>query len=258
MQGVSSFLSQVDAWVTALVLCVAMLTAWAVGWLLGKRLPGKLAEPPDSKLSDASLALLGLLLGFTFSLALGMHEQRRQMVVSDSNSIGDFYTCASLIKQPVRGQLQTAIREYVGLRLELAAEDRDEAELQKKLAEIQESQNRMQTMVDEAVQAGTPVVVPLVNTYNEVTSSHAARLSALRYRLPASIVLILGVAAVTCMFLTGTHQAAKGEWRLASTLAFVALVSLVVWVVLDLNEPHRGLITVSQEPMRRVLAGMGK
>jgi hypothetical protein len=39
---------------------------------------------------------------------------------------------------------------------------------------------------------------------------------------------------------------------------FVALVSMVVWVTLDLNQPQRGLITVSQEPLERLLSGMGR
>ena len=39
---------------------------------------------------------------------------------------------------------------------------------------------------------------------------------------------------------------------------FVVLVGLVVWVTLDLNQPHRGVITVSQEPLQRLLEGMGK
>jgi hypothetical protein len=258
MQALTNILTEVDAWILALVLGALMLTALALGWRRGQSLAAHKRDVPDSKYGDASMALLGLLLGFTFSLSLGMHEQRRQMVVSDSNSIGDFYTCASLVKPPVRGRLQAAIREYVGLRLGLADKYRDEAEFQKKLAAIQESQNRMQTLVDEAIEAGTPIAVPLVNTYNEVTSSHAARLAALRYHLLPSIVFILFLSAVVCMLLTGVHHAAKGKRSIGAPLVFVVLVTLVVWVILDLNQPHRGLITVSQEPMQRVLSGMEK
>jgi len=57
------------------------------------------AKAAVSKFLDASLAVLGLLLAFTFSTALVKHDQRRLMVVADSNAIGDFYTCASLLKE---------------------------------------------------------------------------------------------------------------------------------------------------------------
>jgi hypothetical protein len=33
---------------------------------------------------------------------------------------------------------------------------------------------------------------------------------------------------------------------------------MVVWVTLDLNQPERGFIRVSQEPLQRLLSGMGK
>ncbi len=247
-------LFEVDAWLTAAVLAAAMLGGWAAGWWRGRHLAKEAREAPPSKFNEASLALLGLLLAFSFSLALTKHDQRRQMVVTDSNAIGDFYTCASLLPGPVRGQLQGVVREYARYRLALAGSGLDEA----KLAQIQAMQDRMQALVDEAVRSGTPVVVPLVNTLNEVTSSHAARLAAFRDHLPATIVLLLFLAALTSMVLLGQQQGATGEWHPWATLGFAVLVSMTVGVTLDLNQPQRGLITVSQEPMRRVLSGMGR
>ncbi len=79
----------------------------------------RIAETAPSKFDDASLALLGLLLAFTFGVSISKHDQRRLAVVADSNAIGDFYTCASLIKEPTRTKLQTVIREYAELRLSL-------------------------------------------------------------------------------------------------------------------------------------------
>jgi hypothetical protein len=252
----NKLLIEVDAWVTAMVFAALMLAGWGVGWRAGRRLAQKGQEAPSSKSGDAVLALLGLLLAFTFSMSLGKHDQRRQMVVNDSNAIGDFYTCASLVNEPVRSQLQGLIRDYVRHRIEVANGRPDPAAFQQGLAEAQQMQNRMQALVGEAVAAGTPLAVPLVNTLNEVTSSHAARLAAAHDRLPASIVLLLFVTAVVAMAELGRQQGTSGRWELTTTVGFVALVSLVVWVTLDLNEPQRGWITVSQEPLQRLLAGM--
>jgi RNA polymerase sigma factor (TIGR02999 family) len=112
--------------------------------------------------------------------------------------------------------------------------------------------------LDEALGLGTPVAVPLINTLNEVTSSHTARLAGWRDHLPMSIVALLFLAAFVAILLMGSQQGTSGEWHPGAMLGFIALVSLVVLVTLDLNQPHRGLITVSQEPMRRVLSGMGR
>ena len=84
----SAILTAVDAWVLATMLAAAMLAGWGAGWWRGRRLAKGGRQADASKFSDASVALLGLLLGFTFSMALSKHEQRRLMVVTDSNAIG--------------------------------------------------------------------------------------------------------------------------------------------------------------------------
>src|SRR5262245_55749915 len=101
--------TELDAWIIAAILAALMLGGWGLGFRQGWRLAHITHGTPATKLSDATVAILGLLLAFTFSMALAKHEERRVAVVNDSNSIGDFYTCASLLKQPVRGKLQDLI-----------------------------------------------------------------------------------------------------------------------------------------------------
>lgn len=253
-----TFLAETDAWVTAAGMAAAMLAAWAAGWWVGWRHARKESESSQNKFGDASLALLGLLLAFTFSMSLAKHEQRRQMVVTDSNAIGDFYTCVSLLPEPARGKLQAAVRQYAEHRLAAARAVSDEATLEQRLAEVQAMHNRMQALVGAGVDAGTPLAMPLVNTFNALTSSHAARLAAARDRLPGSIVAVLLFAAVISMAVVGRQHGAAGERAHGASVGFIVLVSMVVWVTLDLNQPQRGMITVSQEPLQRLLAGMGK
>ena len=256
--AVTALLTDVDPCITAALLGLAMLGAWAAGWSWGQYLRKGGHEELQTKLDEALLALLGLLLAFTFSMSLAKHDQRRQMLLADSNSIGDFYTCASLLKEPVRGKLRAVLREYVEMRLSAASPSLDEAALRRKLDETQNLQDAMQALVQEAVDSGTPVAVPLVNTLNEVTSSHAARLSAGRDRLPGSVVLSVCLVALAAMALNGRHPGVTGRSRPGAAVGFSVMVGMVLWVTLDLNQPHRGWITVSQEPLQRLLQGMGK
>lgn len=77
-----------------------------------------------------------------------------------------------------------------------------------------------------------------------------------------AVVAILGLllffAGAISTMLVGREQGASEKPPLAGTMSFLLLVTLVVFVILDLNEPVRGLIAVSQEPMQRVLESMGK
>ena len=253
----SHTLEQVDAWVLALGLAASMLAGWGIGWKRQRRLPLDQAPDPGIKFTDAGMTLLGLLLGFTFSMSLARHEQRRTMAITDSNAIGDFYTCASLLHEPHRLILQAIIRGYAERRLAITRLS-SEAEFEREVQECEQMHGRMTEVVAAAVADGTPVAVSLANTLNEVTSSHAARLAAYRERLPWSILLLLFVASVVPAFLMGLQQGISQNPHLSGTISFVLLVTMVTYVTLDLNQPGRGLIRVSQEPMERLVQSMSK
>jgi hypothetical protein len=235
-----------------------LLITWRIGWLRGAQLARKGYSELDPKIGDASLALMGLLLGFTFAMALGKHDRRREMVINDSNSIGDFYTCCSLLKEPQRSQLRALVRDYAEHRLNVAKLLLDEKDLEAKLVEMREMQGQMTDLVSQAVDQSTPVAVPLVNTLNEVTSSHAARLAAVRDRLPGSIVALLFLAAIVSLAEIGRQQGAAGKAQWMPTSGFILLVGFAMYITVDLNQPARGLIQVSQQPMEQLLESMGK
>ena len=116
----------------------------------------------------------------------------------------------------------------------------------------------MTDLVAVAVNDGTQIAVPLVNTLNEVTSANAARIAAIENRLPPAIVLLLFTASFFSMILIGREQGLEGRIELPGTLGLILLITLVVYVILDVNQPARGFITVSQEPLQRLLNSMGK
>jgi hypothetical protein len=66
----------------------------------------------------------------------------------------------------------------------------------------------------------------------------------------------LALAAVLVMVLVGHQQGVQGHWRPGATCSFTVLIAMVVWVTLDLNQSQTGLITVSQEPLERLLQSM--
>jgi len=117
------------------ILAVAMLAAWIIGKRMGQRVLQNSGTKP-TKFDDASAALLGLLLAFSFGMSIAKHDQRRLAVVADSNAIGDFYTCASLLKEPARTKLQAVIRQYAQARLDLARGARSQFRPRKRTRDI--------------------------------------------------------------------------------------------------------------------------
>ncbi len=250
-------IAALDIRVTALILAVAMLIAWHAGRQVGECLLHKDGAKPW-KFDDASMALLGLLLAFAFGMSIAKHDHRRLAVVADSNSIGDFYTCASLLKEPVRTKLQVTIQQYVQLRFNLSRGKLGGTDLETALAKSEKLHGQMTELVGQALGDGTPIAVSLTNTLNDVISNQASRLAAYRDRLPASILVLLFACAIVTALLIGREQGSAGSSDIVGTLCFILLVSTAVYVTLDLNRPERGLIRVSQEPIQRLLSTMAK
>jgi hypothetical protein len=245
-----------NAELITIVLGIAMVGSWRIGIKLGRSL--RTAHRSAPQFDNTSMALLGLLLAFAFGTSMSKHDQRRIAAVRDSNAIGDFYTCATLLKEPTRTKLQSVIRGYAERRLSLARESFDLASLDNALVEFERMHSQMTALVDQALSSGTPIAVSLTNTLNAVTSNQAARLAAFRDRLPVSVLALLFLAALVTILLIGRSQGFDESMDLGGVLCFVLLVAFTIYATLDLNRPETGFIRISQEPIERLVSSMAK
>ena len=116
----------------------------------------------------------------------------------------------------------------------------------------------MTSIVGHAIDAGTPIAPPLVNTLNNLTSNHASLVAAMRDRLPLEVLFLLFAGAIISTVLVGRHHGEQHKIRLAGTICYVLLVSLAVCVILDLNQPFQGLMRISIHPLERLAANMAQ
>src|SRR5215472_15428022 len=117
--------------------------AWRIG-LAGSRKKSE-AEKDNGTVRSAVLALLGLLLGFSFAIAAARNEARRELLVEEANSIGTTARRAELLPQPHVANVVRFLREYVPLRIEAHRESQFSEQfvtLRKRTAELQ---NRLWT-----------------------------------------------------------------------------------------------------------------
>lgn len=247
-----------EPWTVAVALALAMLAAWQIGIRVGRVQRRSQPGARPSKFDDASMALLGLLLAFTFGTSIGKHDQRRLAVVADSNAIEDFYTCATLLKEPTRTALRRVIRDYTELRVTLIRRRISDAELEAGIVRFKQMQGQMTDLAGQALRDGTPISVSLINSLNAVSSNQASRLAAIRDQFPASVLGLLCISAIVTALLIGREQGFADALEAIGTLCFIVMVSLAIYTTIDLNRPDRGLIRVSQESMERLYASMPK
>jgi hypothetical protein len=245
-------LFRIDDYVLAALVAAFMLLAWGLGSLRGR----KLALPDresGSKIVDATIAVLGLLLAFTFAMALDRHEQRRLRLVDQANAIGDFYTCAALLSGTERTELQALIRIYSRHELDALRIYLQDDQRQKVIGETYKLHNQMTEIVGRAIAHGTPIAVSLTNTLNNLTSAHASRTAVYEERLPWPAQALLMLTACVAAFLVGRQQGPTAGKCLSATVSFILLVSMVLFVIKDLSQPRRGWIRTTTDPMERLV-----
>src|SRR3954463_584518 len=118
------FFFSLSSWQLALVILAAVGTAVLAGHLGGRYLrqhSGTLREP-FGVLQGALLGVVGLILAFGLSLAVGRYEDRRAATVAEANAIGTTYLRAQLIAEPARSVSLELLRRYTDLALQVTKE----------------------------------------------------------------------------------------------------------------------------------------
>src|SRR5215813_9177386 len=76
----------------------------------------------------ATLTLLALIVGFSFSMAVTRYDQRKSLEEAEANAIGTQYLRADLLPGELRGPMRDLLRKYLELRIAYY-EARDESEV---------------------------------------------------------------------------------------------------------------------------------
>ncbi len=118
--------------------------------------------------------------------------------------------------------------------------------------------SRMTKLVAQALNDGRPIATSLADSLNAAIGSQASRLAAYRDRLPTRILFLLFACAIVTALLIGREQGVAASSDIAGTLCFILLVTIAVYITLELNRPEHGLIRVSQEPLERLLSSMSQ
>jgi len=95
---------------------VLFLLIFEAGYRIGRKRRTAIDEPTRAWVTaiySAILAMLGLLLGFSWAMAQQRFEARRELVVEEANAIGTTYLRAQALPEPHRGDVSKLIRQYV-------------------------------------------------------------------------------------------------------------------------------------------------
>ena len=228
------------------------------GYRLGVRTVSHGASGNISALEQSLLGFLALMVGFTFLMALTRFETRRDAVLNEANAIGTAALRARLLPEPHRAESLKLLREYAQIRVDYIPTGKSFAELPNVIDRSNIVQEALWQQV-KALSAEDYNMVPtglFIQALNDVIDNQGKRLSALRNYIPHVVWFSLfGMTAVACGF--AGYASGLDPLRTRLPLFITAfLICGVIFVILDLDRPNVGFITISQQPMIDTVASL--
>jgi hypothetical protein len=234
---------------------VAIMIAGVGGYFLAKRWwKSNPEDVPFGVLQASAFGMVGLLLGFSFSIAVARFDQRREVTVREANAIGTTVLRADLLRPRVAQQMRELLREYVDVRIayvaagthadERAIPGRRSAELQRRMWALAVSESR-----SDPHSTMLALFILTLNQTIDVSSEQAAALDA---TIPPSVLWIVVIVVIIAASLLGANFGRVGRFDWIAFALFAVMFALVIGMILDLDRPQGGLIRISLEPLQAV------
>jgi dsDNA-binding SOS-regulon protein len=234
-----------------LVFAVAFLAlslASVAGAWLRRRTSSMNEEQKDdlSLILAASLTLLALIIGFSFSMATNRYDQRKNFEEAEANAIGTEYLRADLLPSADAAKVRQLLSDYTNQRI-LFYTNTDDAQRTR----IDERVNQFEADLWGAVRGPaatqpTPVAALVLAGMNDVINSQGYTQAAYWNRIPTAAWYLLAAIALCCNVLFGYRMQTTG--KLALVLPLVVSISLLL--IADIDAPRHGLIHISPQNLQ--------
>jgi len=196
-----------------------------------------------------TLTLLGLIIGFTFSMAVSRYDLRKQYEAEEANTIGTEYNRVDLLSPADASKAHMLLRTYLNQRV-LHYETRSG----RRLEEIDEQTGQLQTdlwssVAGPAAAERTPINAIILTGMNEVLDSQGYAEAAAWNRVPLAAWSLLVIISIFCNFLVG--YSLPGKRRFLSLILPIAL-SVSLFLIADIDSPRGGFIHVRPQNLERL------
>ncbi len=201
----------------------------------------------------ASLTLLALLIGFTFSMAIGRYDQRKNYEEAEANAIGTEYVRVGMLPAPEAAQVRGMLKNYLDQRI-LFYSTRDRQRLRQINNNTAQLQNDLWSVLQaRAIVQPTPIIGLTVLGMNDVLNSQGYTQAAWWNRIPFEAWVLLTVIAIGCNLLIGfgAHRTRKKMF-----LVLPLAVSISFFLIADIDSPRGGVIRVRPQNLEALSQGL--
>jgi hypothetical protein len=192
-------------------------------------------------LLGGTLTLLGLIIGFTFSMAVSRYDQRKNYEEQEANAIGTEYARADLLPAADAARVRAMLLSYLDQRI-LDYKTRNEDQIRQINRQIARLQTKMWSAVSTLATAQpSPVMVLVLWGMNDVLNSQGYAQAASWNRVPIAAWIFMIAISVFCNLLVGYGAHRNNTFRF---LILPIALSVSLFLIADIDSPRGGVIRV--------------
>ncbi len=233
------------------VFVVSFIALWASA-LIGVLLRAWLGALNDEARQDFSvvrgftLTLFGIIVGFSFSLAVSRYDLRKHYEEAEANAIGTEYLRADLLPAAYSAKVKSLLASYLNQRI-LFFQSRDAGQLEQINSATAQLEGELWSVAQvPATAQPSPVNALAVSGMNDVVNSQGYTQAAWWNRIPIAAWVLMGAIATWSNLLLGYAARSAGTQRLLPIL-MPFIVSISFFLIADIDSPRGGMIRVSPE-----------
>lgn len=251
-------------WLIGFITLIILIVSVETGYWIGLKAKVEMTQPMKAQISTIQTAILTIftfLLGFTFAMALARFDNRKQMVVKESNAIGTAVLRSQLLQENQRTIMNELFREYVNVEFSLTSRanipDAEKTSLNEKAKHIQS------LLWSEAFNAteNNPLSVPaglFASSINLLIDVKTERDIAILNHVPEIVLLGLLLFAALAIGILGYGNGLAATHARYPAIILCIVITISFILIIDLDRPNRGLTKVSQESMLDLISIINK
>jgi hypothetical protein len=237
------------------IVFVVALTAQLGAAVLGDRLcrtwwpVNKLEREDLNTALTATLTLLALVIGFSFSMAGSRYDQRKNCEEAEASAIGTEYLRADLLPPDNATKVRSLLEKYVSQRIAFytgaasgAVEDPARLETEMWLP-----------VVHAATTQASPVTALAASGMNDVLNTKGFTQAAWANRIPNPAWVMMGLIAIFANLLLGYRARSTG---ILALMVVPVVTSVAFFLIADIDSPWGGVIHVTPNNLMAVAQTM--
>jgi hypothetical protein len=238
------------------IFALSFVMLWLSEWI-GASVRPKLRNLEEDDREDfkliaaATLTLLGLIIGFSFSMAISRYDQRKNYEEGEANAIGTEYARADLLPGTDARNVRALLGNYLDQRI-FFYKARDDRELQRINAVTAQLQTDLWSIVQApAIAQPTPVIALAVSGMNDVLNSQGYTQAAWWNRIPSAAWSLMAAIAICSNVLIG-YGVRRSETKAFLFLVLPLVVSISFFLIADIDSPRSGIIRVRPQNLENL------